>query len=77
VAVPLLTWFYFHPIQITGNLAVTFEEMGFEPILPFSLAPELFTDQFFIVMALLAVCSLYPMVRILNLKVADTLKGNL
>jgi len=77
VAMPLLIWFYFHPILITGNLAVTFEEMGFEAILPFSLAPELFIGQLFIVLLLLTICSLYPLARILKLNVADTLKGNL
>ncbi|MBW1889909.1 MAG: FtsX-like permease family protein, partial [Deltaproteobacteria bacterium] len=74
---PLLLWFYYHPIQLSGNLAVTMEEMGFEAIIPFSLAPELFAGQILIVMTLLIICSAYPLVRIFKLKVATALKGNL
>jgi ABC-type lipoprotein release transport system permease subunit len=77
LAFPLLLWFYHHPIQLTGNLAVTMEEMGFEAIMPFSLAPALFAGQMVIVLALLIICSLYPLARIFKLEVADALKGSL
>ena len=77
VAFPILLWFFYHPIQLTGNLAVTMEEMGFEPIMPFSLAPELFIGQMLIVLILLVICSLYPLARIYKLEVAVALKGNL
>jgi len=77
LAFPILLWFYYHPIQLTGDLAATMEEMGFEAILPFSLAPELFVGQMLIVLALLIICSLYPLVRIFKLEVAAALKGNL
>ncbi len=74
---PLLLWFYYHPIQLSGNLAVTMEEMGFEAIIPFSLAPELFAGQILIVMTLLIICSAYPLARIFKLEVSTALKGNL
>ena len=77
LAFPILLWFYFHPIQITGDIATTFEEMGFEAILPFSLAPELFLGQILIVLILLILCSLYPLARIYKLELAGALKGNL
>ena len=77
LAMPVLLWFFFHPIQLTGNLAATIEEMGFEAIIPFSLAPGLFAGQMLIVLALLIVCSLYPLVRIVKLEVAASLKGSL
>ncbi len=77
LAFPILLWFYYHPIQLTGNLAETFEEMGFEAIMPFSLAPELFAGQILIVLTLLVICSLYPVARIFKLEVAAGLKGNL
>ena len=77
LAFPILLWFYYHPIKITGDLAMTFEEMGFEPILPVSLAPELFMGQVLIVLVLLFLCSMYPLARIYKLEVAEALKGNL
>ena len=77
LTIPVLLWFYNHPIQLTGDLAVTMEEMGFEAIIPFSMAPELFVGQLLIVLAMLTICSFYPLARILKLKVAPALKGNL
>ena len=77
VTLPILIWFYTHPIQLTGNLAKTMEEMGFEPIIPFSLAPELFINQLLIVLAILALCTTYPLIRIGKMQLAPALKGNL
>jgi len=77
LAFPILLWFYYHPIKFTGDLAATFEEMGFEAILPVSLAPELFVGQMFIVLILLVLCSMYPLARIYKLELAEALKGNL
>ena len=58
LALPILLWFFFHPIRLTGNLAVTMEEMGFEAIIPFSLAPALFVGQTLIVLILIILCSM-------------------
>jgi ABC-type lipoprotein release transport system permease subunit len=77
VTLPILLWFYNHPIQLTGDLAMTMEEMGFEPIIPFSLAPELFLFQLLIILIILAICSCYPLVRIGRLRLAASLKGGL
>ena len=77
LAFPILIWFYYHPITFTGDIAATFEEMGFEAILPVSLAPELFVGQMLIVLILLILCSMYPLVRIYKLELAEALKGNL
>jgi ABC-type lipoprotein release transport system permease subunit len=77
ITTPILLWFYFHPIPLSGDLALSMEEYGFEPILPFSLAPELFVNQVLIVFAMLALCILYPLVRITTLRLAQALKGSL
>jgi ABC-type lipoprotein release transport system permease subunit len=77
VTTPVLIWFYFHPIPLTGDLALSMEEFGFEPILPFSLAPELFVNQVLIVLAMLALCICYPLARIGTLRLAEALKGSL
>jgi len=77
LATPVLLWFFYHPIQLTGDLAATFEEMGFEAIVPFSLAPELFAGQMLIVLMLLIACTVYPLFRIFKLQVAEALKGTL
>jgi len=75
ITIPILFWFHGHPIPLTGDIAYTMQEMGFEPIIPFSLAPELFVGQIGIILGLLALCALYPLVRIGRLQIMQAMKG--
>lgn len=75
VTLPILVWLHYHPIPLTGDLAVTMDEMGFEPIIPFSLRPDLFVNQVMAVLFMLVLCSCYPLARIGRLKLAESLKG--
>jgi ABC-type lipoprotein release transport system permease subunit len=77
IAIPVLFYFHNNPIPLSGDIALTMEEMGFEAIIPFSLAPELFISQLFIVISILLLCSCYPFFRIIRLKIAEGIKGDL
>lgn len=50
-------------------------EMGFEPIIPVLLEPQLFIDQMLIVIAILVLCLIYPMWRVYRLNLVTALKG--
>ena len=75
IITPTLIWFYYHPIPLTGEIAMTMEEMGFEAIIPFSLDPALFVSHGVIVFCLVFVCILYPIGRLQRLSIAAALKG--
>ncbi|WEM41334.1 ABC transporter permease [Photobacterium sp. DA100] len=75
ITLPVLIWFYFNPIELTGETAELVLEMGWEPILPMSLDPVLMLNQMVIVLGLLAICLIYPMWRIRRIDVARALKG--
>ncbi|OQY24988.1 MAG: ABC transporter substrate-binding protein [Desulfobacteraceae bacterium 4572_35.2] len=75
VITPTLVWFYYHPIPLSGEIAMTMEEMGFEAIIPFSLDPALFVSPIVIVFCLVFVCILYPIGRLQRLAIAAALKG--
>ncbi len=75
VCVPVLTYLYFYPIEMTGDAARMMVESGFEPILPVLLTSSLFINQIMAVLILLAVSLIYPMFRIFRLRLADALKG--
>jgi ABC-type lipoprotein release transport system permease subunit len=75
ITTPILAWFYFHPIQLTGDWALMMEEYGWEPIIPFSLDPTLFIKQTMAVIIILAFCVIYPIVRIKKMPLAEALKG--
>lgn len=72
---PLVVWFHYHPIELTGETAEMMLELGWEPILPMLLSPWLFIDQILIVLGLMLLCLLYPMWRIYRLDLVTALKG--
>ncbi|EGR3412713.1 TPA: ABC transporter permease [Vibrio parahaemolyticus] len=75
VSAPVLGYFYFNPIEITGEAAQVMLESGFEPIVPVSLDPHLLLNQIIVVLIILSLCLVYPMIRLLRLPIASGLKG--
>ena len=75
VSAPVLGYFYFNPIEITGDAAKLIRESGFEPIVPVSLDPHLLLNQIAVVLFILLLCLIYPMVRMLRMPIAAGLKG--
>jgi len=75
VSAPFLTYFYFNPIEITGDAAQLMLDSGFEPIVPVAIDPQLIANQVATVLVLMALCLLYPILRIARLNVAAALKG--
>ena len=68
---PLLTYFWHNPVYLSGDAAETMLEFGVEPILPISLAPNIFSSQMMVVFALVAVISLYPVIKIVRLRILE------
>ncbi|MCR9909078.1 FtsX-like permease family protein [Vibrio campbellii] len=75
VSAPVLGYFYFNPIEITGDAAKLMRESGFEPIVPVSLDPHLLLNQIAVVLFILLLCLLYPMIRMLRMPIEAGLKG--
>jgi len=68
ISLPLLTYAYYNPIRLTGEAAQAMEQFGFEPLLPFSLAPSLFVSQIVVILAIALVCTAYPVLVIRRLE---------
>ncbi|MDP2571569.1 ABC transporter permease [Vibrio penaeicida] len=75
LATPILIYFYFNPIQLTGDTATLMLEAGMEPILPFALSASLYVNQVSIIIGLLVLCLLYPMFRVYRMDLVNALKG--
>jgi putative ABC transport system permease protein len=39
LSIPIVLYFYYNPIPLSGEMAETMAEYGFEPVLPFSAIP--------------------------------------
>ncbi len=68
VSIPLVVYFYHHPIQLGGDYAKAMMAYGFEPIIPFSVDPMVFIIQGIIVFALGAFSALYPIIILRKLE---------
>jgi len=64
VGFPILLYLFFNPIKMTGPWADYMIEYGFEPILPFSLAPGVFINQTISVLIIALMAAIYPVWRI-------------
>lgn len=74
LAIPLVLYFYYNPVPLTGEMAETMAEYGFEPILPFSANPALFYNQAKIVLVLAFVVGIYPILKVFQLDIMKVKK---
>ena len=70
---PLIWYLFNHPIIISGQPAKAYTDMGFEPILKFSIQPEIFFQPAYQVFFIFMLISIYPVVFITRLKTANAL----
>lgn len=64
-------YMYLNPIELTGDAAETMLEMGIEPVVPFSIAPDIYWSQAVIVFILSILICLYPALKIGTLNILD------
>jgi putative ABC transport system permease protein len=74
VGLPVIAYFHRNPIHVSGDLATTYERFGMEPVFPFSNDPTIFISQAGVVLAISLLLSIYPLLRILNLKTINALR---
>lgn len=70
ITVPAAYAFAAHPIRMSGEMAQIYTLYGMEPIMPTSTDAGIFIRQILIVMGLTVVAAIYPVRKILNLKLA-------
>ncbi len=75
VSVPILWYFYLHPIPLSGDLGEAMIAYGLEPVMPFSIAPAIFTNQAVVVFLIGIVCSFYPYSVIRKLQPASAMRA--
>ncbi len=73
-SLPLVTYFHFNPIPLTGEFAEAIEKFGLEPIIPFSLDPALFIRQARVIFGLTLLLSIYPISSVFKLKIASAIR---
>lgn len=71
LAIPVLTYFYYNPIPLSGDIAQSMIDYGFEPVMPFSMDPWVFISQARIILIISIIIGLYPVYRVYKLNIMD------
>jgi ABC-type lipoprotein release transport system permease subunit len=74
LGVPVLGYFYFHPIPLRGQLREMMISYGWDPVLPFSLDPMIFIWQALIVLVIALLAATYPIWRISRVDPVEALR---
>jgi putative ABC transport system permease protein len=73
-AVPVITWFHYNPVRLSGRMAEALKDYGFEPIMPVSTDPQVFYQQALVVMLIAFVIGMYPVYKVFRIKIMEVKK---
>jgi len=74
IITPILYYLHLNPIPITGEMAKMYLEFNIDPILPFSIKPQLFIVQTSIVFGLSLLSALYPIIYLSRFNVLNAFR---
>jgi ABC-type lipoprotein release transport system permease subunit len=76
LAMPVLLILHHNPIKLTGEAARAMMEFNADPVLPFSLDPQLFCRQGLVILAITLISSLYPTLLVLRFNILKAIRGH-
>ncbi|MEN8125168.1 MAG: FtsX-like permease family protein [Bacteroidota bacterium] len=75
ISLPLMIYFFYHPIRFTGDVVEAMKDFNFEPIMPMSLDYQIFIYQAIIIIIISLFSMYYPILKILKLNIVKGLKS--
>ncbi|HXH19288.1 MAG TPA: FtsX-like permease family protein [Chitinophagales bacterium] len=75
ISLPVVVYFFHHPIALSDEMARTSEAYGMEAVIPFSLSPEIFIYQALSVLALSLLAMSYPFFKIRRLQPSEAMRA--
>lgn len=73
-AMPLIYYFYAHPIRLTGSIAESTMQMGFEPLMPTIWDCKVFISQSLVILIIVIAMMILPILRIRKLNIIYNLR---
>ena len=71
---PVVYYFHYHPIDLSGQMKEAIEKFGFEAVIPTSLAPSIAWSQALLVFALVILVNMYTIYKIKNMKPVEAMR---
>jgi len=69
LSIPIIAYFYYNPIPLTGEMAIAMEDYGFEPVMPFSADPNIFWAQAQVIFIISLIIGFYPVYKVFKLDI--------
>lgn len=73
-SLPVVAWFHYHPIRLSGDAAKGFAAWGMEPLLPFALQSDYIIMQGMIVAVIVTIAISYPLYSLKKLNIIKALR---
>jgi ABC-type lipoprotein release transport system permease subunit len=74
-SIPLIIYMHNNPIRLTGEMADAITAFGYEPIIPFSIAPDVFGDQMLVVFVIALFSAVYPVLYVKRITPVKALRA--
>jgi ABC-type lipoprotein release transport system permease subunit len=75
VSLPIMIYYFYNPIRMTGESLEAMKDFNFEPIFPMSLEPQLFMTQAIAISIISLIAMSYPTIKIMRLNVINGLRS--
>jgi ABC-type lipoprotein release transport system permease subunit len=74
-SIPVILYGYLNPLKLEGDMALTMEQYGIEPVMPCAWESGFFVNQAIVVLIITLLSVIYPLIRIGGLKVMKAIRG--
>jgi putative ABC transport system permease protein len=71
IGYPIVYWFHRNPIRLGDELAEIMLDMGFEPVMPFSIAGDIFLYQAIVIFIIAVIVGIYPARKVFKLNIVS------
>lgn len=75
ISLPVMYYFYYNPIEFSGDAVEVMQDFNFEPIMPMSIEWNIFIFQGIAISILSLIAMSYPTIKILKLNVVEGLRS--
>lgn len=75
ISLPVMFYFYYNPIEFSGDAVQAMKDFNFEPVMPMSLDIQIFIFQGIAISILMLIAMSYPTIKIMYLNVSKGLRS--
>ncbi len=74
ITIPIILYFMYNPLMMTGKEAESFEKLGIEPIMPTIMSFKIFFHQILVILSISLVAFMYSLISIMRLKIIKAIR---